>query len=363
MKIKGFDRAIVFQLNGVIEKALQGSETIKHVHRGIMLSRLSSPDAMVHFAKNVLSKILEEFAVEDPIASCYSQMGFAPFTIGDDEEFAIAIPGTNAYLARIEKRERVLPAISVNRELQKRMAELVKKELDGWVPTKKDWAQLKDEVLAEMLAHAPIRPTSINLIFNGGFLYVMTSSSKVAEDCNAIIRKAFGTWGVIYALNHDYRLRDYMKAVALSGIEHTIPGSFAHLKHDDGEDVKLKDIDIRGNETVNELINDFFTVRALDIELKTDTALGDIGFRLSDKGILTAIDIGDPDIDANYDATLEQYGNDSGKFLTMMANLFHFVKSMEYVTSKLNVDDALHEGATAVMEMLDELVEEEDEEV
>ena len=51
----------------------------------------------------------------------------------------------------------------------------------------------------------------------------------------------------------------------------------------------------------------------------------------SDKAVISGVHIGEADVDANYEATLERYNNDSGTFLTYMANLFQTVLSLHDV--------------------------------
>ncbi|EBI5392096.1 hypothetical protein DRC10_23650, partial [Salmonella enterica] len=87
-----------------------------------------------------------------------------------------------------------------------------------------------------------------------------------------------------------------------------------------------------------DLLSRHWTVRALDLEVDTQCpGIDTVYFRLSDKAILSGIHIGEADVDANYDATLERYGTDGGQFLTMMANLFQLDKSLRAVISVLDV--------------------------
>lgn len=342
MKIKGFDRAIIYHFGTMEDNAKEGKENIKAIHRDILMMAHRSDNYLMDLATGKLSALLEEHAVHDP-EGCYMHMGFKPFVIGEREVYAIHVPGTKAIAIQVEKRERVLPSISVAKATEERMKALIEKEVDGWKPTRKDWAAMRDEVKAEMLKTAPIRPSVVNIILDSPFEYVFTSSAKVAEECNSLVRNALGSWPVVHALVPDFALRQYMSGIVQGTYEQVRGGAFAHLKHDDGEDIKFKDIDVHCDETVTDYIRfQHYTPRALDIELRTGIrGIDTVSYRLSDKAILTGLTIGDADVDANYDATLAQYDNDSGQFVTMMANLLQLIISLQAVCNKFYDDGKL----------------------
>ncbi|TPB56615.1 recombination-associated protein RdgC [Salmonella enterica] len=337
MKIKGYEKAIILHLGALYDAANEGNEKVKPLHRLILNLPNVDEEAVTAFAKGAFSDALEKHEVSDPPEASYKTMGFAAYGEEVESKFALAIPGTNAIVFQIEKRERVLPGVSVRNEVVKRMAALREKEIDGWEPNRKDWAQMKDDVEAEMLKHAPIRPSRVNVILSAPFVYVFTSSAKTAEECSALIRTALGTWPVEHLLPSEYELRQLMQRAVLGQQDGIKGDAFIHLKHDDGDDVKMKDTDIFKDESVVDLLSRHWTVRALDLEVDTQCpGIDTVYFRLSDKAILSGIHIGEADVDANYDATLERYGTDGGQFLTMMANLFQLDKSLRAVISVLD---------------------------
>lgn len=330
MKIAGFDKAIAYHMGGLCDAVNEEKGTMQPLHHLLLSLQEMSEEAVTAFATGPLSEALAEHAVEDPAESSYRSMGFAPYGEEVNGVFALAIPGTKAVVLRIEKRERVLPGVSVRNEVVKRMHELQKKEIDGWVPTRKDWAEMKEDVEARMLKNAPIRPTVVNVIIDTPYVYTFSSSAKVVEDCSALMRNAFGSWPVAHALTDEFALRRFMGDVILGEIEDTEVCNYVHLKHDDGDDLKLKDTEIDGDDFVLDRITSHYTVRALDIAVDSHiVGIDAINLRLSDKAILSGIHIGEADYDAQHEATLERYGTDGTSFLTMMANLFQMVRSLQ----------------------------------
>lgn len=334
MKVKGYDKVIAMHLGKMFDAVNEDGSNMTMLHRMLLNLPNLSETAVTKIATNGFSKVLKEHDIFDPFESQYMRYGFAPYGEELGNVFALAIPGTKAITFRVEKRERVLPAISVRRATEERMAALIAKEVDGFKPTRKDWAQMKDEVQAEMLKHAPIRPTMINMTLDVPYLYIHTSSAKVAEDCTAMLRKALGSLPVEHALADEYTLQHFMGSV-IKGEYSNIDGeNFAHVKHIDGDDVKLKDIDIENNDILTDLLASAYTARAITMAVDTDIhGIGSVSFKLSDKAIITDLHIGEADIDAHYEATLDRYGTDGGQFMTMMANLFQLVTSLKAVMS------------------------------
>lgn len=344
MKVKGFEKAIILHLGGMFDSANAGEKSIKGFHRTLLNTPNMNEIDIHEFAAGKVSDRLAKYEVNDPIG--YKTMGFAPYSDETGGKFAMGIPGTKAIVLQAEKRERVLPGISVRNEVTKRMAAWREKEIEGWEPTRKDWAQLKDDVEAEMLKTAPIRPTRYNVIICVPYVFVFTTSAKISEEVNAIIRAAFGTWPVQYTLVSDFTLRQTMAKIVRGDVDGAKGDDFVHVKHDDGDDVKFKDIDVHRDEVVLDYLARHYTVRALNLKIDAGemrNGVGDVFLRLTDKAIISGIHIGDADVDANYDATLERYDNDSGSFLTYMANLFQTVISLQDVVDffrdKLEITD------------------------
>lgn len=356
MKIKNFDKLIALHLGAMYDAANENSEKITPLHRLLLTTNDMDDDTLHTFATKTLSDKLKELEVNDPPEATYAASGFAPFGEEVGNAFALAIPGTKAILLQVEKRERVLPGVSVRNAVGKRMERLIAKEVDGWVPTRKDWAQLKEEVEAEMLKTAPIRPSKINIILSMPYVFVFTSSAKNAEHCTALIRKALGSFATEHLLADEYSLRLFMKNVITNEFSGFMADEFVHLKHDDGDDVKIKDIDVNNCTMVDDLLENLYTPRALEFSVDTETiGIDKVWLRLSDKAIISGLHIGEADVDANYDATLERYGTDGGQFLSMMANLFQLDKSLHALFRIFDEVPEIVVEYTAVLEDDDEV--------
>lgn len=338
MKVNGFDKVVILQLSALIEAASDNEKQVQPFHRKLLAMR-DMDDATLHeFVANEVSPLMVEGEVTDPVG--YRTMGFAQYGDETGGNFALWIPGTKAFVLQVEKRERVLPGVSVRNAVAKRMEAHRAKEIEGWTPTRKDWAQMKEEVEAEMLKHAPIRPSRVNVIVSAPYVFVFTSSAKTSEEVSAVIRSAFGTWPVEKGLVNEFSLRQSMANIVRGNVDGITGETYIHIKHDDGDDLKLKEIDVQGDEVVLDYLTRHFTVRALDLKIDAGLSrvgVGDVFFRLIDKGILTGLHVGDADVDANYDATLDLYNNDSGQFLTYMANLFQIVLSLDDIIDAMRV--------------------------
>lgn len=349
MKIKNFDKVIALHLGALYDAANDNSAKVTPFHR-LLLNTLDMDEETLHkFATKTLSDKLKAEAISDPAEAAYSSMGFATFSEEVGNVFALSIPGTKAIVLQVEKRERVLPGVSVRNAVVDRMKALQAKEIDGWTPTRKDWAELKEDVEANMLKTAPIRPSKIFIMLS--MPYVFTSSAKNAEACTAMLRKAVGTFPTESLLIDEFSLRHFMKGVVGKKFTDYEPDHYIHVKHEDGDDVKIKDIDIGNCTMVNDLLDSDYTPRALDFSIDTNViGIDRVWLRLTDKAIISGLHIGEADVDANYDATLEHYGTDGGLFLTMMANLFQLDKSLQALIRSLDETGEIIVEYTATLE-------------
>jgi DNA recombination-dependent growth factor C len=356
MKVKNFDKLVALHLGALYDAANDNSEKVTPFHR-LLLSTPDMDEETIHkFATKTLSDKLKPEAITDPAEASYSSMGFAPFSEEVGNTFALSIPGTKAIVLQVEKRERVLPGVSVRNAVVERMKALQAKEIDGWTPTRKDWAELKEDVEANMLKTAPIRPSKIFIMLSMPYVFVFTSSAKNAEACTAMLRKAVGTFPTESLLIDEYSLRQFMKGVVAKKYSDYEPDHYVHVKHEDGDDVKVKDIDIGNCTMVNDLLDNDYTPRALDFSVDTQTiGIDRVWLRLTDKAIVSGLHIGEADVDANYDATLEHYGTDGGLFLSMMANLFQLDKSLHALFRSLDETGEIVVEYTATLEDDDEV--------
>ncbi|MGC7561305.1 recombination-associated protein RdgC [Pasteurella sp. PK-2025] len=95
------------------------------------------------------------------------------------------------------KEEKILPAHVINNELNKRVAELEKKEDRKLKKVEK--LSLKDDVIAVLLqqAFSKYKQTALFIDVEKGLIYVDASSHKLAEDVLALLRKTLGSLPVV----------------------------------------------------------------------------------------------------------------------------------------------------------------------
>ena len=121
-----------------------------------------------------------------------SSRGFVP-PMGGDAEALVHGVGAARWLA-LGGEDRLLPGSVVNAELQKRLA--AKEEALGRKPGGKMRRQMKEDLVAELLPRAFVRPgrTDALLDLSHGLCVVDSSSRKAAENVVSEIRHALGSF-------------------------------------------------------------------------------------------------------------------------------------------------------------------------
>jgi recombination associated protein RdgC len=121
-----------------------------------------------------------------------SSRGFVP-PLGGDSEALVHGVGAARWLA-LGGEDRLLPGSVVNAELNKRLA--AKEEALGRKPGGKMKRQMKEDLVAELLPRAFVRPTRMDgmLDLKHGILAVDTSSKKQAENFASELRHALGSF-------------------------------------------------------------------------------------------------------------------------------------------------------------------------
>lgn len=134
-------------------------------------------------AKKALKKI-EERTVEDPGPTTWRSIGFTDVLHND---LLVDLQG-GGYLACVQVNDRNLPGAIVREAMAKMIVSI--EERDGRKPSKKQYAEIKDEVILELLPKAFIRRKYIPVYFSGDNLIIFTSSAKLADDVMALIIRA-----------------------------------------------------------------------------------------------------------------------------------------------------------------------------
>jgi recombination associated protein RdgC len=121
-----------------------------------------------------------------------SSRGFVP-PMGGDTEALVHGVGAARWLA-LGGEDRLLPGSVVNAELNKRLQ--AKEEALGRKPGGKMRRQMKEDLVAELLPRAFVKPTRMDgmLDLKHGILAVDTSSKKQAENFASELRHALGSF-------------------------------------------------------------------------------------------------------------------------------------------------------------------------
>lgn len=126
---------------------------------------------------------IERRATEDPTGATWGTMGFvSPDGSGD---FAIEMAGSGAVMLAVQINERILPGKVRDEHLKERLKAV--REMEGRDPGKKEYAQLRDEVEAELLPKSHIRRTTVPVLVYEKRVVFFTSSAKRASDLASLL--------------------------------------------------------------------------------------------------------------------------------------------------------------------------------
>lgn len=113
----------------------------------------------------------------DPAPTQWKQMGFV--TLDDDGEYHRAID-TDATLLCLQLSERILPGPVIREHMAKYILDL--EEREGRKVGKKQYAEIKEEVIHTLLPKAFIKRKLIPIIITSDLTYIFTGSAKVTDD-------------------------------------------------------------------------------------------------------------------------------------------------------------------------------------
>lgn len=135
-----------------------------------------------------LNHVLAEHAFREIGPQEFSTSGFSPFMAPD---FTVDSGAYEGFALRIA--EKLLPGASV-REAVAKKCDIIE-SLEGRKPGGKERKRIKDDVINEMLPHAPVRLKTIRGWFDyaEGWLVIDTASRKQAEYVLTQLRQALGS--------------------------------------------------------------------------------------------------------------------------------------------------------------------------
>lgn len=129
---------------------------------------------------------MDHFMSTDPVGASWSTMGLVK-TIDDDIVHELS---SAAFLLVVQLNERILPGKVRDEKMQARKAKL--EQLEGRKLSKKEYAELRDEVEMDLLPRAFIRRSQIPVFFMApNLMLICTSSQKKADTVKALMMGLF----------------------------------------------------------------------------------------------------------------------------------------------------------------------------
>lgn len=191
---------------------------------------------------------IEDHEVTDPTAGDWRRVGLCEPMKG--EGFIVDLQGAGKLMA-VQFNERILPGKVRDEQLAKEVAKVEKR--DGRKISKKEFAQLREQVEFDLLPRAFIRRTVVPIFFtkvgDSKTMLVCTSSAKRADDCVAVMLGAYpGLQPAMLSVADDVSSR--LKTLAIDGFlfdEYTQreTGFFSHdsiaLKGNEKKVIRVKD--------------------------------------------------------------------------------------------------------------------------
>lgn len=131
---------------------------------------------------------LSDLKAKDPSGGQWRAIGLVEPIKG--EGLMVDLNGSGDLLA-VQFNERILPGKVRDEALGKKVAQIEKQE--GRKVSKKEYAQLRDQVEFDLLPRAFIRRTVVPVILSKQYMLIFTSSAKRVDDCLAIMQAMWKT--------------------------------------------------------------------------------------------------------------------------------------------------------------------------
>lgn len=219
---------------------------------------------------------IEQFKSRDPSGGQWASIGFAETFEGD----LVTELSSARSLMVVQFNERILPAKVRDEKVKAKVAKL--QDQEGRKISKKEYAQLREEVEFELLPKAFIRRSQVPVFFSvDGTMLVCTGSQSKADKTVAFLAHAFEhlePWQIQVARATEQSLTLLAKADIDDEIRGFRATNSALLKGDGKRSIRIKDRDI-GSQEVQALLDDY-RVHELGIETY-DGVSGDIELSFS----------------------------------------------------------------------------------
>ncbi|EQC0118200.1 TPA: recombination-associated protein RdgC [Pseudomonas aeruginosa] len=162
--------------------------------RNMMFYRVTNPDHVATLNDwEGLGALLAELPAREPTGSQWRALGFdLPAPRLSDELVWSAPSGANLFTLYVHERQ--LTGATIREHVAARVEKIESREQRKCY--RKELAQIRDEVEAELLPRAFIKHSVINMLVIGNLLVVESSSAKKAEDALDALRRAMDSLSV-----------------------------------------------------------------------------------------------------------------------------------------------------------------------
>lgn len=202
----------------------------------------------------------QEHVATDPTGGEWRGLGLVPPIKG--EELIIDLDGAGKVMA-VQFNERILPGKVRDEKLQIEAARL--ERMQGRKVSKKDYAQLREQVEFDLLPKAFIRRTVVPVLFykhdmGTQIMLVCTSSPKRAEDAVGVLRGVFGDdlmpWKIETESSVSGVLTTLATGEAIDGDQWFAVLNSAVIKGDDKKTIRIKDTPVESKDVQDLLAAD-----------------------------------------------------------------------------------------------------------
>lgn len=205
------------------------------------------------------SENLEDHVATDPSGGEWRRLGLVPAIKG--EELIIDLDGAGKVMA-VQFNERILPGKVRDERLQIEAARL--ERMQGRKVSKKDYAQLREQVEFDLLPKAFIRRTVVPVLFykhemGTQIMLVCTSSPKRAEDAVGVLRGVFGDDLMPWKIETESSVSGVLTTLATNGGFDTdwfAPINSAVIKGEDKKTIRIKDTPVESKDVQDLLAAD-----------------------------------------------------------------------------------------------------------
>lgn len=215
---------------------------------------------------------LHQYEAEDPVGSQWRSLGF----IVIEDDFTFDVQG-RAMLCCVQISERILPGAVLREKVNEKVNAMTDRE--GRRPGKKQIAEIKDDVVLELLPKAFIRRKLIPVMFVDDHMLIFSTSAKVCDDVITLFVRSVDAFPKLGVSNLEMRVKNNPPGALTSLAKEGSSGNFgedetyacfqianaAVLKGEGKKTVRIKDKDM-GDSDMQALLEQDYSVTALRVD-------------------------------------------------------------------------------------------------